>query len=715
MLAAALGALPAVANAEPDPTGAGKLLLVLDSSGSMKETDASGTTKIAAAKDALSGVVDNLPQDAAVGLRVYGATVFERSDPGACTDSQLVVPIGPADKPALKQAIQSYKPYGETPIAYSLKQAAKDVGAEGQRTILLLSDGEETCDPDPCAVARAIGGSGIDLKIDVVGLDVGAKARSQLTCIANAGHGTYHDARDAGDLAATLGKTALRALRPFSTSGTPIEGAAAASAAPAMPAGQYTDTLGGTAEKTGLKYYKMPVTAGSTLRVAVIARPPKPLGSRPDDVQKDAFGIDLTTPAGDSCAWFNATRIDLHDANSVVAGAVIMDPVAAGEPCAKASHLVLKLRRGLDTPGFAPQTGDMPVEISVMEEPAVTNLDKLPTTVSDNPVTQEGVAAQASSGQVKAGGTFTDAAELSPGTVRDTLRAGEVLFYKVHVDWGQAPAVTFRLQSDSRMASLLDPPGRAVSIVFYAPDRGEISPAGQKGYSSMDYYTGKETLTLGANLPPVHYRNRESTSSFVKPASIAGDYYASIQLASDSGGTAVQVPVEVSVDVTGSPSGQPEYEKLPGAAAANPGPNDDPGPGDGADSGADNGTSASASGQSVHTVTVPILPVAAGVVVLGLIVFALIARRRRRRRGRPAGGMMPQSWSVAPHGQPQYQNHQQNHPQNHQQSGYQPWAQAPQHPQGAGPQYPQGPRYPQSPPPSAPGQPGPSGPPRGPA
>src|SRR5215467_12307867 len=71
-------ALAAVPSHADDPSK-GKLLLVLDSSGSMKGADASGATKIAAAKKALRSVIDHLPDRAQVGLRVYGATVFAKT------------------------------------------------------------------------------------------------------------------------------------------------------------------------------------------------------------------------------------------------------------------------------------------------------------------------------------------------------------------------------------------------------------------------------------------------------------------------------------------------------------------------------------------------------------------------------------------------------------------------------------------------------------
>ena len=117
---------------------AGTLMLVLDSSGSMAEPADGGQTKIAAAKQALRTVIDRLPASAPVGLRVYGAEVFAKSEPGACTDSQRVVDINAFNKSELRAAIGQYRPYGETPIGYSLARAAEDLGDEGPRTIVLV-------------------------------------------------------------------------------------------------------------------------------------------------------------------------------------------------------------------------------------------------------------------------------------------------------------------------------------------------------------------------------------------------------------------------------------------------------------------------------------------------------------------------------------------------------------------------------------------------
>src|SRR5690349_14396798 len=159
-----------------------KVLLLLDVSGSMNEKISSGGTKFAAAKRALKQVADALPAGSEVGLRVYGseiATPKER-DAQACKDTELVMPARPLNRNKMYQAVDSYKAVGETPIAYSLGRAVDDLGDQGRRVLVLISDGEESCAGDPCPVARKLADKGVDLQFNAVGLDVGSKARKQL-------------------------------------------------------------------------------------------------------------------------------------------------------------------------------------------------------------------------------------------------------------------------------------------------------------------------------------------------------------------------------------------------------------------------------------------------------------------------------------------------------------------------------------------------------
>jgi Ca-activated chloride channel family protein len=99
-----------------------KVLLLLDVSGSMNEKISSGGTKFAAAKRALKQVADALPAGTQVGLRVYGSEIAEpkESNPRACRDTELVLPIGPLNRDKMYRAVDSFEAVGETPIAYSL-------------------------------------------------------------------------------------------------------------------------------------------------------------------------------------------------------------------------------------------------------------------------------------------------------------------------------------------------------------------------------------------------------------------------------------------------------------------------------------------------------------------------------------------------------------------------------------------------------------------
>ncbi|WP_289032309.1 VWA domain-containing protein [uncultured Arsenicicoccus sp.] len=190
----------AAGDAAGDTAGSGdaRLLLVLDSSGSMAERDGRGRTRMEGAQDALRSLVQELPDGAQVGLRVYGSRVkvAGRAAPGsrACTDTRLVTPVGPLDRPALTTAIDAFSPHGDTPIGYALEQVAGDLGSTGRRSVVLVSDGEESCSADPCLVARSLAGQGIDLHVHTVGLEVEPAARRQLRCVAEATGGTYQDA-----------------------------------------------------------------------------------------------------------------------------------------------------------------------------------------------------------------------------------------------------------------------------------------------------------------------------------------------------------------------------------------------------------------------------------------------------------------------------------------------------------------------------------------
>lgn len=182
--------------------GAGQganVLFILDASGSMR-AKIQKKQKIDIAKDVMTKLVRELPAGVKPGLEVYG-----HRRKGDCDDIELMVPVGKGDKETLIREIRSVRPKGQTPITRALQIAADKLAeAEEETTLVLVSDGKETCKGDPCALVKSLKDKGIKLKVHVVGFDVTDAEKEQLACIAEAGGGKYFTARNADQLAGAL-------------------------------------------------------------------------------------------------------------------------------------------------------------------------------------------------------------------------------------------------------------------------------------------------------------------------------------------------------------------------------------------------------------------------------------------------------------------------------------------------------------------------------
>lgn len=189
----------AIATPTPAKTES-NILFVIDSSGSMK-AQVEEKTKMDTAKQVFNDLAETLPTDSKIGLLAYGHR--SKND---CKDTELLITISPFQADLFRQKVQSLQPLGQTPISYSLRQAAENLqGKSGIKSIVLISDGEETCREDPCEVAAELKKAEIELKIHVIGFGIEkAETKKQLTCIAEATGGTYKDAANAEELKTTL-------------------------------------------------------------------------------------------------------------------------------------------------------------------------------------------------------------------------------------------------------------------------------------------------------------------------------------------------------------------------------------------------------------------------------------------------------------------------------------------------------------------------------
>lgn len=185
-----------------------RILFLLDASGSMWAR-MEKANRMDVAKNLLSKMVDSLRQFdfVEVGLRVYGHTSPKAAQ--NCKDTRLEVPFGKRNHDDILKKLQTIKPSGTTLIAYSLTQAAYDFpsGGNWRNIVILITDGLEECEGDPCAVSEALQKQGVMLRpfvIGVGGTDDWAKA---FECV-----GRYFDARTEGDFETILGTVVSQAL-----------------------------------------------------------------------------------------------------------------------------------------------------------------------------------------------------------------------------------------------------------------------------------------------------------------------------------------------------------------------------------------------------------------------------------------------------------------------------------------------------------------------
>ncbi|MEM9955213.1 MAG: thiamine phosphate synthase, partial [Chloroflexota bacterium] len=184
------------------------IAVILDASGSM-QASLGDSNRIEIARAAVIETVTQLPEGTNLSLWVYGHRLPQDDPVASCRDIEQVISFGLVDSETLNAAVRDINAVGYTPISDTLRQVASSFPEDGSRTIVLLSDGEETCTGDPCAVAAALKAQNVDLVVNTVGFAADATTRAQLQCIAQVTEGVYYDAQDADGLTESLQSAAV--------------------------------------------------------------------------------------------------------------------------------------------------------------------------------------------------------------------------------------------------------------------------------------------------------------------------------------------------------------------------------------------------------------------------------------------------------------------------------------------------------------------------
>jgi Ca-activated chloride channel family protein len=198
------------------------VMVVFDGSNSMwGQID--GTAKIEIARGSMESLMGDWVEGTNLGLIAYG----HRRE-GDCTDIETIIPPGPADRAAFLDRIGAITPRGKTPLTAAVEEAARQLSyRDNPATVVLISDGIESCQRDPCALADELERSGVDFTAHVIDFGLADEEdQASIACIADRTGGRFIAAGNAGELGNALGAVSAEvasAAEPEPVNEMPVE------------------------------------------------------------------------------------------------------------------------------------------------------------------------------------------------------------------------------------------------------------------------------------------------------------------------------------------------------------------------------------------------------------------------------------------------------------------------------------------------------------
>lgn len=413
-------------------------MLILDASGSMMAQDAGGQTRLDAAKEASKNFSHSVSEDSELGFMVYGTKVGNSPEEreAGCKDVTTLLPVGKGNAGKISGEVDKVNASGHTPMGPALKQAAKELPNEGERSIVLVSDGEDTCAPPPvCDVAKDLHKQGIDLTINTVGFLVDPAARKELQCIAEAGGGEYLDARDAESLAESMKVLATRTAQTAESNAPEIKGGDDAESATEVPEDVELfstplreKSAGAKDDEDGAEYFSTPIAEGERLAIGVATMPPPSQGSELGHGKNFSVKIEVDEPL---CYLANDSDVGIIDSNGPFFASWTTQQ--AGEDCPAGDFRFKVVRNS------GPYKGkEIPAEVTI-KRLQNEDLSDVPEPFTEEDDRKEPSAA-GKPRKVTPGAWFDDATELNADakeTVTADIVPGEAHVYKIKTDYGQ--------------------------------------------------------------------------------------------------------------------------------------------------------------------------------------------------------------------------------------------------------------------------------------
>ncbi|MCZ4346342.1 VWA domain-containing protein [Devosia neptuniae] len=200
LLAAAMGLCAQAPQAQESP----RTVIVMDGSGSMwGQID--GRPKLEIARETVGKVLAQIPAEQEIGLLAYG-----HRRKGDCGDIELVVEPAAGTGGLITDKVNGMRFLGKTPLSQAVLVAAESLRyGEEAATVVLVTDGIETCQADPCALGMELEANGLDFTTHVIGFGLSQEEGAQVACLAENTGGRYFEAGNADALIDALSQTVL--------------------------------------------------------------------------------------------------------------------------------------------------------------------------------------------------------------------------------------------------------------------------------------------------------------------------------------------------------------------------------------------------------------------------------------------------------------------------------------------------------------------------
>jgi len=207
-------------------SGPDNIEIIMDASGSMlSQMAGSDRQRWQVAQEALTNLISagGISEQSAVALRTFG-----RQRSRDCSDMEVMQPLGRFDRDTLLNAVGAIKPvpFARTPLAASMRAASDDLAAAaGATALIVVTDGDETCDGDPAAEAANFVNGRPDRHVHVIGFALDNPVDApRLQQIAANGNGVYLEANNSAELVEALRQTLRLNYRVLAQDGSEVAG-----------------------------------------------------------------------------------------------------------------------------------------------------------------------------------------------------------------------------------------------------------------------------------------------------------------------------------------------------------------------------------------------------------------------------------------------------------------------------------------------------------